>query len=164
MSDFGSAPNFGNVNWEEAEFKDSGAGPLDPGVYKFSITAAGHDKRSDGEPIVTLELTVIEGDAKGRKMWQNFEFANPDAKRAQKAYQKWINLCHNLGAKCQPNEAHTLQGKVTRLEVDIFENDKGDKFQYIKKYTDYDERKGNAGQPSGASQSANNNVGDQIPF
>ena len=130
-------------NWD---YTETGGGVLPKGNYKVCITNAAIEQTQWGETQVSTEFTVLDGDYANRKYFKNFRFAHQDPKISQKAYEHWVNLCHNAGVKISPNNPEAMKQKIMNIELDVFKTSEGKEINFISKYLDHEAR-----QKSGAT-------------
>lgn len=73
--------------------------PVPSGWYVAQITAS-EEVPVNGKPDCSrlkLELTIIDGDYKGRKAWDGLNLKRPDDKAKQIAYETLSAICHATG-------------------------------------------------------------------
>lgn len=72
--------------------------PLAGGWYVMAITGAEQKVTNAGTgTYLKLELTVVDGPFKGRKVWTNLNLNNPNPKAVEIAQQQLSAICHAIG-------------------------------------------------------------------
>lgn len=84
---------------------------LDPGDYIVAITKSGvkETEKKDGS-FLELEMDVLEGPAKGRKLFDNLNLNNPNAQAVEIAKATLSAICHAVGklTVSDSSELHSL--------------------------------------------------------
>ena len=86
--------NFDATQFEPSSYPD----PLPPGKYLVEVTDSDlrPTKRGDGE-LLELEFTVMNGEFKGRKVWDRFCMEHPNQQTVEIARLSLATLSHAVG-------------------------------------------------------------------
>jgi hypothetical protein len=95
-------------------------GTIPNGDYRCTVTAC--DKkatRAGTGHFLAFELTILDGEFAGRKLWDNMNLWNPSAQAVEIAQQTMSQLCHAVGL-LQPKVVSDFIGRAvvvtTRIE------------------------------------------------
>lgn len=94
--------------------------PLPPGEYVAQITDSEMKPTSKGGQRLELTFEVIDGPAKGRKVWANLNLDNPNPRAVEIAQRELSAICHAVG-KLQVNDSQELHYKPLVIRVEIEE-------------------------------------------
>ena len=93
--------------------------PLEPGWYSAMITdSEERDTRAGNGSYLSLTFEVIEGPAKGRKLWANLNLNNPNEKAVEIAKRDLSAICHAVGVM-RPKDSADLHHKPLAIHVKI---------------------------------------------
>jgi len=134
--------DFNNFNATEVEPMGEFT-PLPPGKYLMAITESSEETTKAGTgKYLKLKLEVLEGDAKGRIVFNNLNLENPNETAVRIARQELSSICRAVGV-LKPKQSADLHDKPMLCTLAIQQPKDGyDAQNTIKKY-----------EPSGAQQS-----------
>lgn len=90
----------------KTEFK-----PIPAGDYKLAITASEMKPTKAGTgTFLALEFTVLDGEAKGRKLYANLNMANPNAQAVEIAKAELSAICRAVNVMT-PNDSAELHNR-----------------------------------------------------
>jgi len=116
------------------------------GKYTACIVAsdATATKKGDGH-YLEVELDILEGDYKGRKLWDRLNLANPSARAVEIARATLSSICRAVGVM-QPKDSGELHNKPLVIRVKAKkQKDTGDIYNEIAGYHKIDAQ---GGQPA----------------
>jgi len=92
---------------------------LPPGWYNVTITASVEKptKAADGS-YLELEMTILDGPQKGRKLWDRLNLQNRNEKAVEIAYGTLSAICHAVGV-IQLTDSHQLHGIPLQARVKV---------------------------------------------
>ena len=111
----------------------TGFDPIPAGKYKAAITASEMKptKKSDGS-YLELELTVLEGACKDRKIWDRLCLSHPNPKAVQIARANLSAICRAVGVM-KPQDSCDLHNLPLEITVKVKKTD-DDLTNEVKKY------------------------------
>lgn len=71
--------------------------PIPAGQYVAMITASEEKTSSKGHKFLSLELEVIDGQYKGRKLWVNLNLSHPSPETVKFARAELASICKAVG-------------------------------------------------------------------
>ena len=115
---------------------------------------------------IELEIEILDGPQKGRKVWDRLNLKNPSQQAVEIAYRTLSALCWATGV-ITPNDTSELHDIPMIVTVACKKGDKGKIFNEVKGYKE--RKKGAAEEPQGseAPWARNDTVAsndDEIPF
>jgi hypothetical protein len=99
-----------------------------PGKYIVQIVQSEmRDTKAGGGQMLWLELEIVDGPAKGRKLWDRLNLVNPNQKAVEIAQRTLSAICHAVG-KLQVSDSEELHFKpmlaTVNVETDSRDGDK----------------------------------------
>jgi hypothetical protein len=93
--------------------------PLPPGKYPVQIINSEKrlTKNGDGS-YIRLELEVIEGEHRGRKLWDNLNLENKNQQAVDIAFRTLSAICHAVGI-LQPKDTDQLHFRAMTATVKV---------------------------------------------
>jgi hypothetical protein len=113
--------------------EDNRFSPLPKGQYKVMIVDDEEKTSSKGHEYIALTIEVIEGDFKGRKLWENLNLNSDNATAVNIARQ----ICKKIGeaiGNVNIQDTREMLNKPFSIEVDIKPQDDGEPRNVIKKW------------------------------
>lgn len=103
------------------------------GKYRMAITGSEvkDTKSGNGGKLIAFEWTVLEGEFKGRKVWQNVNFKNPSAKAQQIGQGELSAICRAC-AKPGIRDTAELHHIPIWVKVGIEKNQNGEDRNNVK--------------------------------
>lgn len=98
---------------------------LPPGTYTAQIVKSDMVDTSTGGQMLKLELDIIDGPAKGRKLWDNLNLVNRNPTAVEIAQRTLSAICHAIG-RLQVADSDELHFKPLTITVAV-EPDSRDK-------------------------------------
>lgn len=98
---------------------------LPPGTYAAQIVKSDMIDTSTGGQMLKLELDILDGPAKGRKMWDNLNLVNRNPTAVEIAQRTLSAICHAIG-RLQVADSDELHFKPLVITVAV-EPDSRDK-------------------------------------
>lgn len=125
---------------------------LPAGKYVVSISKSDvkTTKAGDGQ-YLSLEMDVLEGEHKGRKVWDNINFRNPNPKATEIAQRTLSALCHAIGV-VKLEDSSQAHGIPIVVKVSLDKKPDGDSRNVVKAYI----KIGDAERPAAPGKPANN--------
>lgn len=91
--------------------------PVPAGDYKVIIDDADERQTKSGNgEFLRLELQIIDGPCKGRKIWENLNVVNPNAKAVEIAMRQLAMICQAIDTP-KLSGPQDLQGKILIARV-----------------------------------------------
>lgn len=112
------AGNLQGFNAEDVAPQDSFE-PIPAGWYSVIISDSEMKptKKGDGE-YLQLELTVIEGDFEGRKVWDRLNLQNPNQTAVEIAQRALSAICHAVGV-LTPGDSSELHDRPFEVKLSV---------------------------------------------
>jgi hypothetical protein len=144
--------NLGNFNANEVEPTTSFE-PLPAGKYVAAITASAMKatKKGDGS-YLELEFTVVDGDCKGRKVWDRLCIDHPNDLTQKIAQGNLSAICRAVGVM-QPNDSVDLHNLPLVINVQLKKRE--DTAELTNEIKGYEPNAASTGQPQQAPASSN---------
>jgi len=123
------------LNFDAREVKPSAApDPIPAGKYLVEINESEmkETKNKDGS-YLELVFTVVDGEYRGRKLWDRLCINHPNAKTVEIARANLSAICHSVGV-LQPQDSVQLHGLPLCVRVILKEDNNGEKRNEIKGY------------------------------
>jgi hypothetical protein len=99
-------------------------GVLPPGTYRAEITNTEVKNTKTGNgTYLSVEFTINDGPARGRKLWSNYNLQNPSDKAVEIAERELSALCHAVGKTAMVDDSDELLGLSVSLAVGLDKND-----------------------------------------
>lgn len=133
------AGNLTGFNAKDVPPQDS-FDPIPAGWYPVVITDSEMKptKKGDGQ-YLQLELTVLEGDYQGRKLWDRLNLENPNQTAVDIAQRALSSICHAVG-NLTPNDSAELHDIPLMAKVSVKPAADGfDPRNEVKGYKEYGE-------------------------
>ena len=87
-----------NMNFNAADVQPtSDYSPLPNGEYLVVVLASDMKPTKSGGQYLELELEVLDGNFKGRKLWDRINLVNTNPKTVEIAQRQLSSLCHAIG-------------------------------------------------------------------
>ncbi len=139
--------NLGNFNANDVE-PNTSFDPLPAGKYIAAVTASGMKPTKSGNgSYLEMELTVLEGEYKDRKVWARLNLNNPNATAVKIARGELSALCRAVGVM-QPADSVELHNLPILITVKVKKReDTGELTNEVKGYA---KKEAAAGQPQQA--------------
>lgn len=126
--------------------------PLPNGDYTCVLTGSELKKSGKGDDMLSLELQVIDGEHKGRKLFDNLMRSHSNPQVVHIANEKLSALCHATGV-LRPQDSTELHNLPITVTVKCKRRqDNGDWSNEVAGYKARDQR--GASQPAAQTQSA----------
>lgn len=111
--------NLGQVFDSDQHDDIDGFDPIPPNWYNVSVTSSDivETKAKDGK-YIKLEFTVIDGEYKGRKIWENLNIINKNPVAVEIAQKALATLCRAVGKKAIA-DTQELHGIAFQAKVKI---------------------------------------------
>jgi hypothetical protein len=112
---------------------------LPAGKYAVEVTASEMKptKRGDGS-YLELEMTVLEGKEKGRKLWERLNLNNPNPTAVEIARRNLSALCHAIGV-LKVEDSFQLHHRPMVVRLTCKKNDQGEMSNEVKAFYPYEE-------------------------
>lgn len=109
--------------------------PLPAGAYKVAITTSENKLNSkQNGTYLALELTVLDGEHKGRKLYENLNLKNPSQQAVEIARGTLSAICRAVNV-LTPNDSAELHGKPMVAKVALEKRkDNGEMTNRVKAY------------------------------
>jgi len=124
------------LNFDAREVKPSAApDPIPAGKYLVEISESEmkETKNKDGS-YLELVFTVLDGEYRGRKIWDRLCINHPNAKTVEIARANLSAVCHAVGV-LQPQDSVQLHGLPLVVNVRLKKNEQtGDSHNEVKGY------------------------------
>ena len=121
--------------------------PIPAGQYLAMIVASEEKTSKNGHNFLSLELEVLEGQYKGRKLWVNLNLSHPNPETVKFARAELANICKAVGV-LRPADSVQLHNLPMLITVKcVNRKDTGELQNRIKGYTP---KAAAAGQPQQA--------------
>ena len=124
------------LNFDAREVKPSAApDPIPAGKYLVEISESEmkETKNKDGS-YLELVFTVVDGEYRGRKIWDRLCINHPNAKTVEIARANLSAICHAVGV-LQPQDSAQLHGLPLVVGVRLKKNEQnGDMYNEVKGY------------------------------
>jgi hypothetical protein len=130
----GNLDRIGGFDANEVEPASDFSTPLPAGDYLGMAIDSGFKstQRGDGE-YLELALEIIDGEHKGRRLWDRLNLINPNDKAVTIARATMSSICRAVGVM-QVKDSAELHGKPMKIKVVLEErNDKPGTFRNIVK-------------------------------
>jgi hypothetical protein len=136
--------NLGDFNATEVK-PNRGFDPLPAGRYLATVTASEKKPTKDGTgSYLNLEFTVLEGEFKGRKVWDRLCLNHPNPQAVKIALSNLSALCHAVGV-LKPGDSVALHNIPFVLTLGVKKRtDTGDLTNDVRAYS---KREAAAGPP-----------------
>jgi hypothetical protein len=109
---------FGSFNAADVE-PQAPRGLIDPGWYPAVINTSKTKINNAGTgSYLELEIEIIDGPAKGRRVWDRLNLDNPNATAVEIAKAALSAICHSVGV-LTPKAPEELHGKPLEINVGI---------------------------------------------
>lgn len=103
------------------------------GDYEACIVASEMKPTQTGGQMLQLELQVLNGEYQNRKLWDNLNLVNANAKAVEIAKGTLSSICRAVGVMT-PKDSSELHNKPMRIKVGIRKQDGFDDRNTIKSY------------------------------
>jgi len=91
--------------------------PLPTGTYTAVISASEERKTQSGNgSYLRLTLQIVDGEHKGRQLFENLNLDNPNPQAVEIAQQTLSSICHAVGVM-QPDDSADLHDKPLTITV-----------------------------------------------
>jgi hypothetical protein len=90
-------PNLNGFDANTVEPMSSDFEPLPSGQYVAMIVASQEKTSKAGHGYLSLEMEIIEGTCKGRKLWVNLNLNHPSAETVKFARAELAAICRSVG-------------------------------------------------------------------
>jgi len=139
--------NLGNFNANEVE-PSASFDPLPAGKYLAAVTASEMKPTKSGNgSYLEMELTILEGEYKDRKVWDRLNLNNPNATAVKIARSELSAICHAVGV-LSPKDSVELHNLPLVITVKLKKReDTGEMTNEVKGYA---KKESAAGQPQQA--------------
>lgn len=125
---------------------------LPAGDYKVFISSAVDKPTKSGNgSYLELQLEVLDGEHKGRRLWDRLNLVNPNEMAVDIARRQLSAICRAIGV-LQPKSEAELQGKPLLCKVAIEKDKEGNSQNRVKGYAPLDKPAKAA--PSGFARAA----------
>lgn len=117
-------PDLSGYNFDPTAIEpDRPSEPLPPGTYTVVVveTEVRETKAGTGT-YLNVEMEVIDGDHKGRRIWDRINLRNPNEQAVEIGMRRLSSICRILGLERLPN-SELLHGKT--LAVTVYHRDRG---------------------------------------
>lgn len=92
---------------------------LPPGKYPVQIVKSEmKDTKAGTGQLLALEMEIIDGPAKGRKLWENLNLVNPNPQAQEIAQRTLSAICHAVG-RLQVSDSEELHFKPMIATVEV---------------------------------------------
>jgi hypothetical protein len=92
---------------------------LPPGKYPVQIVKSEmKDTKSGTGQLLAIEMEIIDGPAKGRKLWENLNLVNPNPQAQEIAQRTLSAICHAVG-RLQVSDSEELHFKPMIASVEV---------------------------------------------
>ena len=92
---------------------------LPPGKYPVQIIKSEmKDTKAGTGQLLALEMEIIDGQAKGRKLWENLNLVNPNPQAQEIAQRTLSAICHAVG-RLQVSDSDELHFKPMIATVEV---------------------------------------------
>ena len=102
-------------NAKKAQRGQNGFEPIPPGKYPAQIVESEIKKSSAGNDYLKIVYQVLDGEFKGRKIFDNFNLWNDNSTAREIAEREFANLCDALGLGTQVIEDSKILHKTPFL-------------------------------------------------
>lgn len=93
-------------------------GPIPAGTYIAQIVQSEMRDTRTGGQYLSLELDIIDGEFRGRKLWDNLNLVNSNAQAAEIAQRTLSAICHAIG-QMTVQDSEQLHFKPMRVTVKV---------------------------------------------
>jgi hypothetical protein len=90
--------------------------PLPNGDYKVAIMESEMKQSKTGGEYLALEYQVLDGEFKGRRLWQNLNLKNANATAVEIARAELSAICHAVGVM-RPGDSSQLHNRPMMAKV-----------------------------------------------
>jgi len=92
---------------------------LPPGKYPVQIVKSEmKDTKAGTGQLLALEMEIIDGPAKGRRLWENLNLVNPNPQAQEIAQRTLSAICHAVG-RLQVSDSEELHFKPMIATVEV---------------------------------------------
>ena len=123
------------LNFDAREVKPSSSpDPIPAGKYLVEVTDSEmkETKNKDGS-YLELVFTVVDGEYRGRKLWDRLCINHPNSKTVEIARANLSAVCHAVGV-LQPQDSVQLHGLPLGVRVILKDDNNGEKRNEVKGY------------------------------
>ena len=85
--------------------------PVPPGAYEAVMVDSSVGETADGKICLNYTLEVVQGEYKGRKIWERFLLTHQNPVAAGMAQRRLSSLCRILGVPYPPNDSSQLHNQ-----------------------------------------------------
>ena len=125
--------------------------PVPAGQYAAMIVASENKISKNGHPFLSLELEIIDGPHRGRKLWTNLSLNHPNPTTVLLARAELASICRAIGV-LRPADSVQLHNLPMLINVRCANRkDTGDLQNRIKSYVSRTASAAAQGQPQGQS-------------
>lgn len=97
--------------------------PIEAGTYPAMITGSDIKDTKSGEgKYIELEITLIGGNAAGRKLITRLNVQNPNPKAVERAYGELKEICAAIGYNSLPKATEELHNKPFDIDVVVVDS------------------------------------------
>lgn len=109
-----------NTSFDHSRVEASNYEPLPPGEYVVQVVNSDimPTKAGTGE-YIKVECDVLDGPHQGRKLFTNFNIANPNPQAVEIGYQQLALLCQAIGLAGELNNTEELHWKPCLAVVKV---------------------------------------------
>ena len=111
-------PNLNGFDANTVEPVSTNFDPIPAGQYLAMIVASEEKTSSKGHEYLSLELDVIDGQYKGRKLWVNLNLHHPDPEAVKFARAELAEICKAVGV-LRPTDSVQLHNLPMQISVKV---------------------------------------------
>jgi hypothetical protein len=106
-------PDLSDLNFDPSAIEpDRPIEPLPPGPYAVVVTNTSlRETKSGSGTYLEIEMEVVEGDHKGKRIWDRLNLRNPSDTAVEIGMRRLSSICRILGLERLPN-SELLHGKT----------------------------------------------------
>lgn len=143
-------PNLNGFDANTVEPVQNTFDPIPAGKYLAQIVTSEEKTSQKGHKYLSLELEVLDGPCKGRKLWVNLNLSHPDPEVVKFARAELAEICKAVGV-LRPTDSVQLHSLPMQISVKcVNRKDTGELQNRVKSYAP---KASAAGQPQQANTS-----------
>lgn len=126
------------LNFDAEQYEpETDFAPLEPGEYTAIIIDSELKRTKSGNgQYIALTFEVMDDPYNGRRLWENLNIDNPNAKAVEIAMRKLSSICRAVGVM-SPKDTEELHDKMMLISVGIKNDDTGETRNVIKGFKPY---------------------------
>lgn len=121
-------PNLNGFDANTVEPVSSNFDPIPAGKYLAMIVDSQEKSSQKGHKYLSLEIEVIDGEFKGRKLWTNLNLAHPNADTVKFARAELAEICKAVGV-LRPTDTVQLHNLPMQITVKVTRRKDNDELQ-----------------------------------